>query len=245
MKILNKVPLEYEPRSKTVYSDTGYMLLGKIIETVTKKRQDEYVENEIYKHLGLEKTMYIPLDKGVKKEDCASTEIFGNTRGFSRDYPKVRKYTLQGEVHDEKAFYSMKGVSGHAGLFSTTKELAVLCQVLLNQGGYGNIKLFDKNVLDQFIKPSDNSITHGIGYNRAGNQDKITQFGPYASNWAYGHTGWTGTCFLVDPQWDMAIVLLTNKKHSPFEDGVFQGDKFETGKYGSIMSLIYEALLEN
>ncbi|MGN9165322.1 penicillin binding protein PBP4B [Tissierellaceae bacterium HCP3S3_D8] len=245
LKLLEKAPLEYETGTKTIYSDTDYMLLGYIIENVTGKRLDEYVEKEIYEPLGLKHTMYVPLEKGLLKEQFAATETMGNTRGGSRDYPNIRKHTLQGEVHDEKAYYSMDGVSGHAGLFSTAGDMAVLCQSLLNGGGYGNNEIFNNGVLDQFTKPSDSDITFGLGWNRAGNMDKIWQFGPYASNLAIGHTGWTGSLTVIDPKYDMAIVLLTNKKHSNCVEDKFEGDKFETGKYGSVVSLIYEALLEN
>lgn len=244
LKLLEKAPLEYPTGTKTIYSDTDYMLLGYIIENVTGLRLDQYIENNIYKPLGLQNTVFTPMEKGFDKDACAATEILGNTRGGERDFPDIRKYTLQGEVHDEKTYYSMGGVSGHAGLFSTTSDMAILCQLLLNQGGYGDIKIFDKNVWDQFTKPSDNDITFGLGWNRAGNGDKIWQFGPYAGNTVVGHTGWTGTLTVIDPENDMAIVLLTNKKHSAGVGDSFEGDKFETGKYGSIVSLIYEALLE-
>lgn len=245
LKLLEKAPLEYPTGTKTLYSDTDYMILGYIIENITGVKLDEYVEKNIYKPLGLTHTVFNPLDKGFSKEDCAATETMGNTRGGSREFPSVRNYTLQGEVHDEKAFYSMAGVSGHAGLFSTSEDMAVLCQTILNHGGYGNVEITDEDVLDQFTKPSDNDITFGLGWNRAGNTDKVWQFGPYASNSAIGHTGWTGTLTQIDPEHDMAIILLTNKKHSVCNNGIFEGDAYETGKYGSIISLIYEALLES
>jgi N-acetylmuramoyl-L-alanine amidase len=245
LKLLEKAPLEYPTGTKTIYSDTDYMLLGYMIENVTGVKLDEYVESNIYKPLGLTHTVFNPLEKGIEKEDCAATETMGNTRGGSRDYPSIRRYTLQGEVHDEKSYYSMGGISGHAGLFSTTSDMAILCQTILNQGGYGDVQIFDKDVLDQFTKPSDNNITFGLGWNRAGNRDKIWQFGPYASNIAIGHTGWTGTLTQIDPKHDMAIILLTNKKHSVCNDGRFEGDVYETGRYGSIVSLVYEALLES
>lgn len=245
LKLLEKAPLEYPTGTKTIYSDTDYMLLGYIIENVTGVKLDEYVEKNIYKPLGLTHTVFNPLQKGFSKKDCAATETIGNTRGGSREFPSVRNYTLQGEVHDEKAFYSMAGVSGHAGLFSTTEDMAVLCQTILNHGGYGNIEIIDEDIIDQFTKPSDNDITFGLGWNRAGNTDKVWQFGPYASDTAIGHTGWTGTLTQIDPEHDMAIILLTNKKHSICNNGTFEGDAFETGKYGSIISLVYEALLES
>lgn len=221
------------------------MLLGYIVEKVTGQRLDEYVENNIYKPLGLNHSMFNPTEKEIPKTECAATERNGNTRDFSIDYSQIRKYTLQGEVHDEKAYYSMGGVSGHAGLFSTTSDLAVLAQMLLNEGGYGNYKLCDEAIIEQFTKPSDLSINRGLGWDRAANDGLIWEFSPYASNSSIGYTGWTDTLTIIDSKYDMAIILLTNKKHSPCPEGIFEGDKFETGKYGSIISLIYEALLEN
>lgn len=244
LKLLERVPLTYERGTKTIYSDIDYMILGYLIENVTGERLDEYVENNIYKPLGLNNTRFNPLQKGLGKVKFAATETIGNTRGGTIDFPGIRRHTLQGEVHDEITYYSMGGVSGHAGLFSNTEEMAILSQMILNGGGYGNIKVFDKGVLDQFTKPSDNDITFGLGWNRAGNMDKIWQFGPYASDIAIGHTGWTGTLSLIDPKHDLVVILLTNKKHSEIIDGKFDGDKYQTGMYGSIVSLVYEAFLE-
>lgn len=245
LKLLEKAPLVYPTGSKSLYSDTDYMLLGYIIENVTGQREDEYVENNIYKALGLTHTMYNPLRKGIQAEECAATERNGNTRDGSRDFPGVRKYTLQGEVHDEKAFYSMDGVSGHAGLFSTTHDLAVLAQLMLNGGGYGGFRLCDEDVIAKVTAPSEVSNGFGLGWNRqCSNNDNIYEFGAYASEETYGHTGWTGTVTSIDPKNDMAVILLTNKKNTPCPKGVFEGDSYETGKYGSVISLVYEALME-
>jgi len=251
--LVTKIPFRDKLGEKTTYSDTAYMLLGTIVEKVTGKRLDKYVEEEIYKPLGLKNTMYIPKTKGIPKDKFAATEIFGNTRGLKCLYDGVRKYTLQGEVHDEKAYYSMGGVSGHAGLFSTGRELLTLTQLMLNNGGYGGLKIFDEDTLVQAIKPSDYSLSYGLGWARAGDGIRKWQFGPYASSSAYGHTGWTGTLTVVDPEFNMSIVLLTNVRHSLISYkrgnrcglGEFESKKFETGNYGSIVAKIYEALLEN
>lgn len=250
LKMLCKTPLSYVTGSKVLYSDIDYMLLGYIIEKVTGQTEDTYVQENIYKPLGLNRITFNPLKNGFTKEDCAATELNGNTRDGVISFPNIRKYTLQGEVHDEKAYYSMGGVSGHAGLFSDTHDLAVLAQVILNGGGYGPNKFFDKGTLDQFTKTSDVSPNYGLGWDKAGAGGIVWEFGPYASPDTIGHTGWTGTVTCIDPDNDLAIILLTNKKHSPVVNpakntSTFVGDSFETGKYGSIMSLIYEALYEN
>lgn len=250
IKLLEKAPIDYPTGTKTIYSDTDFMLLGCIIENITGQKLDEYVEENIYKPLGLSRTMFNPLRKGMSKSDCAATEIHGNTRDGARNYPEIRNYTLQGEVHDEKSYYAMDGVSGHAGLFSTGSDIAVLAQMMLNGGGYGNYKLCDGKVIDEFAKPSNVSNGYGLGWERASYGNKIYQFGPYANNYTIGHTGWTGTLVTIDFKNDMAVILLTNKKHSKVvnpakDDNTFVGDNFETGKYGSVESLVYEALLES
>ncbi len=246
LKMLEKTPLVYETGTEVRYSDTDYMLLGYIVEKITGMPQDKYVEENIYKPLGLKSTVYNPLKKGFKKEDVAATERNGNTRDHMLSFPNIREYTLQGEVHDEKAWYSMDGVAGHAGLFSNTKDLAVLAQMILNEGGYGGVKLFDKNTLEKFTKPADHDDTYGLGWDRQGDMLKVWEFGPYASCRTIGHTGWTGTVSNIDPKNDMAVILLTNVRHTPCPNGNFEANsKFQTGRYGSIMSLVYEALLEN
>jgi len=247
--ILTKVPFAVGRSTKRMYSDTDYMLLGMIIEKITGMPLDLYTEYNIYQPLSLESTLFKPLQKGFRKNQFAATEIQGTTRGGRVDFENIRTYILQGEVHDEKAFHSMGGVAGHAGLFSTGQDLAVLAQTLLNRGGYGHKFLFSENVIDQFIKPDDGNGSYGLGWRRANNGDRKWHFGPYASSSAYGHTGWTGTVTVIDPEHDLAIILLTNARHSEIEgsdkDYLFKGKQFETGKYGSVISLVYEAVLDH
>jgi N-acetylmuramoyl-L-alanine amidase len=247
--ILTQVPFAAGRSAKRMYSDTDYMLLGMIIEKITGMSLDLYVEYEIYHPLGLNDTLFNPLQKGFRKNQFAATEIHGTTRGNRVSYDNVRNYVLQGEVHDEKAYHSLAGVAGHAGLFSTAKDMAVLAQALLNRGGYGKKQLFSGKVIDQFVKPDDGNGTYGLGWRRANNGDRKWHFGPYASGSAYGHTGWTGTVTVIDPEHNLAIILLTNARHSEIEGDdknyQFKGKQFETGKYGSVISLVYEAVLDN
>ncbi|MEC2056149.1 penicillin binding protein PBP4B [Peribacillus psychrosaccharolyticus] len=250
LKMISKTPLEYEPGTKNIYSDVDYMLLGYIIEKVTGERLDQYVDKHIYKPLGLKHTYFNPLEHGFKPKDFAATELMGNTRDGVISFPNIRTYTLQGEVHDEKAFYAMNGISGHAGLFSNTEDLAVLLQVMLNNGGYGKVKVFDQKVIDQFTAPSELNPTYGLGWRRNGNESMEWMFGPYASENVVGHTGWTGTVTVIDREKNLGIVLLTNKKHSPLIDPLInpnksEGDVFNTGQYGSVVTAVYEALMEN
>jgi len=246
--LLTSVPLASEPSAQHVYSDIDYMILGVLIERISGQPLDEYLEQHIYAPLKLNNTLFNPLKKGFKRQQFAATELSGNTRDGRIHFDNIRTNVLQGQVHDERAFYSLDGVAGHAGLFSNAPDLAVLCQVLLNKGGYGDKQIFNASSLAQFLTPQSTDETYGLGFRLAGNnQARRWHFGPYASPQAYGHTGWTGTVTVIDPAYDLAIVLLTNARHSPIKGSEkryqFVGKNFETAQYGSIVSLIYEALL--
>ncbi|MBT0585969.1 penicillin binding protein PBP4B [Alteromonas sp. SM 2104] len=236
----------------TQYSDTNFMLLGVLVERVSGLALDHYVEHHLYRPLGLHHTVFNPLTKLAGATRYAATELNGNSRDGRVDFARMRTHTLRGEVHDEKAFYSMGGVSGHAGLFSTASDLAVLAQMLLNGGGYGEQALFPSAVVNQFSQPSQNDYSMGLGFRLAADGTRRWQFGPYASTRAFGHTGWTGTLTVIDPTHDLAIILLTNMRHTPINTVTesngnavtdFVGRRFETGRYGSVASLVYEAVL--
>lgn len=245
--IIKGVPFEVMRGQRHLYSDIDYMLLGMLIERISNMPLDAYVESQIYAPLGLTNVKFNPLQKGEVKSHIAATEIQGNTRGGRIHFDGVREYVLQGEVHDEKAFYSLGGVAGHAGLFSDAKSIATLTQLLLNKGSYGDLQLFTPQVFDQFVKPSDSNETYGLGWRRAGNSARAWHFGPYASSQAFGHTGWTGTVTVIDPYYDLSVVLFTNARHTKIvgdeKHYEFSGKQFETGKYGSVMALVYEAIL--
>lgn len=250
--ILNKIiatPLQYKPGTKTIYSDVDYMLLGLIIEKITGQREDQYVENNIYKPLGLTHIMYNPLDKGISKDQIAATELNGNSRDGVVNFNNIRHNTLQGQVQDEKAFYTMKGVSGHAGLFSNATDLAVLAQMVINRGGYGNHMIFDENTLDEFIKPKSTNPSYGLGWRREATDWYGWAFSGLSDASTIGHTGWTGTLTVVDPHDNTAVVLLTNERNTPIlkpetlaTANDFAGGHYLLSKYGDIASLAFAAI---
>lgn len=97
-------PLMYEPGTKTVYSDVDYMVLGFVIEQVTGTDLDTYLKTTFLEPMGLTHMTYAPLDHGFTPDNCAATELNGNTRDGVVDFPGIRTETLQGTVHDEKAY---------------------------------------------------------------------------------------------------------------------------------------------
>lgn len=130
-EMVMKTPLVRKPDTEWEYSDVDMMLAGFIVEKLSGLPLDRYVKENIYEPLKLNEITFNPLKNGFNKNQIAATEVNGNTRGGRRTFNNIRKYVLQGEVHDEKAFHSFEGVAGHAGLFASAKQIAYLGQAML------------------------------------------------------------------------------------------------------------------
>ena len=242
LRAIFKTPLMYRPGTKTVYSDVDYMLLGFIVEKITGQRLDAYLRETFFAPMGLRHITYNPLKNGFAPEDCAATELNGNTRDHLVFFPGIREYTLQGEVHDEKAWYAMGGVSGHAGLFSNASDLAILASVMLS-GGYGENRFFSRNVMDLFTAPKAmDSGQWGLGWWRNGDDQRPWYFGTQSASGTIGHQGWTGTLAMIDPSRDLVVVYLTNKINSPVvssaNPNLFGGGCYTAGTLGFVPQLL-------
>ena len=244
-----KTPLIYTPGSKTLYSDIDYMLLGMVVEKVTGQDLNTFLSETFWKPMGLTHITYNPLKNGFKKEDCAATELNGNTRDGLIAFPRVRTETIQCEAHDEEAYYMMEGMSGHAGLFANATDLAKLAYAMIS-GGYGNNKFFGKNTRDVFIAPQaiDNA-NYGIGWWREADDRRVYYFGTQAAESTIGHQGATGTLTMIDYDNDMVVVFLTNKLNSPIVNPVglenandFGGSYYTTATLGFVPQIIYSGM---
>lgn len=250
LKTIFRTPLMYEPGTKTLYSDVDYMLLGFIVEKVTGERLDTFCDETFYAPLGLTKITFNPLLHGFTKEDCAATELNGNTRDGNIYFDGIRKDTVQGEVHDEKAWYCMGGISGHAGLFSNAEDLAKLASVMIT-GGYGNDGFFSEKVIEKFTSAADSSNTeYGLGWWRQGNNENSAYFSDLAPSDTVGHEGWTGTLTMIDRKNDLVIVLLTNKRNTKITDpsknlNIFDGNWYTTASLNFVPQLIYQGMKED
>ncbi len=237
-----KTPLLYEPGTRTVYSDVDYMLLTFVVEAVTGQRLDAYMAETFYRPLGLAHTTFLPLENGFGPDDCAATELNGNTRDGHVYFEGVRTATIRGEVHDERAWYCMEGVSGHAGLFSNAEDLAKLASVMLT-GGYGEHRFFARNVMDTFTAPKAIGYGQwGLGWWREGDDQRVWYFGTQASPDTVGHQGWTGTLVMIDPSRELVIVYLTNKINSPITDAAnlngFDGSCYTASTLGFVPQIL-------
>ncbi|MCR5303365.1 MAG: penicillin binding protein PBP4B [Lachnospiraceae bacterium] len=247
LSMICKTPLKREPGTKIEYSDVDYMLLCFCIEKVTGKRLDQFLKETFWDPMGLERICYNPLENGFSVSDCAATELNGNTRDGTVDFKGIRTDTIQGEVHDESAYYSMGGVSGHAGMFSNASDLARLASVMLT-GGYGEKRFFSKDVVDAFCAPqTDTDANWGVGWYREGDGRRPWYFSEEASSSAVGHQGWTGTLTVIDPEEQLVVVVLTNKRNTPLTDkekdsGKFDGNWYTTATLGFVPQIIYKGI---
>jgi beta-N-acetylhexosaminidase len=189
-------PLDYEPGTKEVYSDLGIILMAEIIERLTGRSLDDLARTYIFSPLGMKDTTFRPA-KNLWPW-IAPTE-------FDRN---LRNRLVQGEVHDENAF-TMGGVSGHAGLFSTAPDLAAFCQMLLNGGVYAHSRILKRATIAQFTAPQ--SLSNGTRTLGWAVPTEGSSSGHYFSTHSFGHTGFTGTSIWIDSDRQLFVVLLTNR----------------------------------
>jgi len=238
-----RTPLMYEPGTQTVYSDVDYMVLCYCIEEITGKSLDTYLSEIFWEPMGLTHICYNPLQHGFAKDDCAATELMGNTRDGRLHYTGIRTETLQGEVHDPNAYYCMAGVSGHAGMFANATDLAKLASVMLC-GGYEDHAFFSRDVIDLFTAPKgEANPNYGLGWWREADHRRDSYFGSVTSTEVFGHQGFTGTLTVIDPEHNLVIVLLTNKIHSgmiPDDEtlGLYNGNYYTTASLGFVTQII-------
>ncbi|NHA67879.1 serine hydrolase domain-containing protein [Phycicoccus flavus] len=185
------------PGSTYLYSDLNLITLGVLAERVTGQSLDVLVHDRITAPLGMDDTGYNPTDR----QRTAATEYQATPpRGL-----------VWGEVHDENA-WSLGGVAGHAGVFSTADDLAVLAQTLLNGGTYDGARILDRRSVELLVTnfteafPGD---AHGLGFELDQRWYMDALSGPRTA----GHTGYTGTSIVIDFASRSFAILLTNRVH--------------------------------
>jgi beta-glucosidase-like glycosyl hydrolase/CubicO group peptidase (beta-lactamase class C family) len=187
-------------RKTYLYSCLNFMLLKEAVENITKEDMNTYLQDKFFMKLGATTTTYNPLTK-FDKSRIAPTE---------RD-DFLRKQLLQGYVHDEAAAF-LGGISGNAGLFSNANDLAKLYQMWLNKGVYGGERYLSEKTCQLFMGTKSSTSRRGLGFDKPEtrtNKSSPTAFSAPAST--YGHTGFTGTCFWVDPDNDLIYIFLSNR----------------------------------
>ncbi|WP_031539365.1 MULTISPECIES: serine hydrolase domain-containing protein [unclassified Bacillus (in: firmicutes)] len=192
---------------KVIYSDLGLILLYKLIEIITQEEFTTFVKREIFDPLHMTETGFnLPMEK----ERFAAT-VFSE---------KVASYK-QGIVHDENA-ESMGGISGHAGLFSTMKDVSRFAEMIESDGVYNGKEILPKSILQLSRKnftPFDEEY-RGLGWILKGQAG--SSCGDLFSDTSYGHTGYTGTSLWFDPEIKLHVILLTNRVHGKNQEAILR-----------------------
>jgi CubicO group peptidase (beta-lactamase class C family) len=207
--------LDYDPGTRTVYSDIGLQTAAHVVEAVSGMRLDAFLRERVWGPLGMLDTDFNP--PGSKLWRVAPTEVD----------TVYRHVHVRGVVHDENAF-AQGGVAGHAGLFSTARDLSVFARLMLGGGsvpvcrfGRGTpmdgdcdaadareVRILDPGTVERFTRRFDDSSSRALGWDTP---SEGSSSGSLLSSRAYGHTGFTGTSIWIDPEQDMFIILLTNR----------------------------------
>jgi CubicO group peptidase (beta-lactamase class C family) len=211
--VIRAMPLQWGVGEGRHYSDLSFMLLGYIVERVSGQRLDTFLAQNLYRPIGLASTTFNPRSHGFT--DFAATEqgnvyekhmVYDPTFGYLyKGDPTAwngwRQYVLNGEVDDGNSFYANAGVAGHAGLFSTAADLAVLLDMLLDRGRSGGRAYVRPSVIDEFF--TRDKYQNFLGWQAPAGL-------PAGS---FSHTGFTGTYVAGIPKYKLSIVLLTNRQN--------------------------------
>jgi len=193
-------------RGKYVYSDISMYVMKDIVEHVSGEPLNQYVAENFYTPLGMQTAGFLPRNR-FSKEQIIPTE---NDTYF-------RKTLLIGYVHDQGAAL-VGGVSGHAGLFANTNDMAIMYQMLLNQGTYGGEQYFKPETVATFTARQSNVSRRGLGFDRW-DPDLAKKYpSSTASPQTFGHTGYTGTAVWVDPSRGLVYVFLSNRVNPTVTD---------------------------
>jgi CubicO group peptidase (beta-lactamase class C family) len=204
MKLLFAMPTAWDAGEKTQYRDYNMMLMGEIVSRISGEPLDRFLAGNVFGPLAMESSQYRPPAAWLDRIPPTEQDDV------------LRHALVRGVVHDENA-YLMGGVSGHAGLFSTARDLATLAQMYLNAGSYNGKQILSAATVQAFMRRQSTppSTTRALGWDTASDGSRTetpSNFaGPLSSPGAILHTGFTGTSIYIDPDRDAFIILLTNR----------------------------------
>ncbi|HEX2187251.1 MAG TPA: serine hydrolase domain-containing protein [Longimicrobiaceae bacterium] len=201
LRKINERPLKHVPGTETVYSDWDLILMQRVIERISGQTLDEFTRARIFRPLGMRDTGFRPAP--ALRPRIAATEVDRRRGGL-----------IQGEVHDPNA-WALGGVAGHAGLFSSARDLAVFAQMMLNNGEYGGVRIVRPETVARWTATQFAGSSRALGWDTPSGRSSAGRFfGPRS----YGHTGYTGTSLWMDPERGVFVVLLTNRVNPTAEN---------------------------
>ncbi|HEX6043647.1 MAG TPA: serine hydrolase, partial [Pyrinomonadaceae bacterium] len=215
IKRLIAEPLRNPPGTRFTYSDIGFITLGEVVARVSGMPLDEFAKKNIFTPLRMRDTGFRPA--ASLQSRIAPTEKRRGQLSYLGDSAAnigaEGDVWLRGQVHDPTS-YRMNGVAGHAGLFSTASDLAIYCQMILNGGEYGGVRILAPLTVAEMTRPrvvTSNGGTRGLGWDIntsfSSNRGELFPLG------SFGHTGFTGTSIWIDPASQMFVVFLSNRVH--------------------------------
>ena len=210
------------------YSCLNFCLLKDAEERATGVPHDKWADTRLWEPLGAWSITYNPADNGFDVSNIAPTEVD----------TYLRRQHLQGYVHDETAAF-LGGVSGNAGLFANAGDLAKICRMWLNGGTYGGDTLMSPGVVKLFTTTKSPTCHRGLGFDKPNTErpewsSTIEEAGPQV----YGHTGYTGPVFWVDPKNDIIFIFLTNRVNPTRDSKIFNA----SGVRGKLFRQVLRAL---
>jgi CubicO group peptidase (beta-lactamase class C family) len=191
---INARPVRSAPGTRTEYSDWDMILVQLVIERITGKTLDLVADELVFRPLGMTATQFSPAAE--LKPRIAATEIDSSRGGL-----------MHGVVHDENA-WAMGGVAGHAGLFSTARDVALFAQMMLNGGTLNGVRILRPETIARWTARQGAESSRAIGWDTP---SRGSSAGRYFSPRSFGHTGFTGTSIWLDPEKDLFVILLTNR----------------------------------
>ncbi|HEX8208637.1 MAG TPA: serine hydrolase [Longimicrobium sp.] len=198
---ISQRPLRFTPGTRTTYSDWDMVLAGFIIERLTGKTLDVIADEQLFRPLGMRETRWNP--GAALRPRTAATEVAADRGGL-----------IWGEVHDANA-WAIGGVAGHAGLFSSVRDMAVFAQMLLNGGEYNGVRILRPQTVARWTAPQGRGASRALGWDTPSERSSAGRyFGPRS----FGHTGYTGTSLWIDPERGLFVIILTNRVNPTAEN---------------------------
>ncbi|HKY43364.1 MAG TPA: exo-beta-N-acetylmuramidase NamZ domain-containing protein [Pyrinomonadaceae bacterium] len=215
IKRLIKEPLRNPPGTRFTYSDIGFIALGEVVARAGGMPLDEFAQKNIFGPLRMNSTQFRPNARmttliAPTEKRRGQLNYLGDT---AANIGAEGEVWLRGQVHDPTS-YRMNGVAGHAGLFSNANDLAIYCQMILNGGSYGDVRILSPMTIAEMTRPrvvSSSGAARGLGWDM--NTSFSVNRGDLFPLGSFGHTGFTGTSMWLDPASEMFVVFLSNRVH--------------------------------
>jgi len=217
---------ELKPK-KYLYSDLGFLFLKEMIENITQTSCEDYVYAMFYKPLGLQETFMNPALKSIDLQRIAPTELD----------TLFRKQLVHGYVHDQTSAL-FGGFAGNAGLFSTTHDISVILEMLINKGIYNGKRYISEKTALLFTSPylCNESNRRALGFDTPSSEKPSDILPQNASSKTFGHQGFTGTVFWCDPENGLIYIFLSNRVYPNTEPNLLSKSR--------IRLLVHEKIYE-